>query len=60
LHPEFRIQTAYAFLTDELMQVEDIITDEGYLQTYPHLHKMDGFFAVRMIKKVVEDLGSSV
>jgi len=56
LHPEFHVQSVYAFLTDDLMQIEDIVSDEGYLQTYPHRHKMDGFFAVRMIKKVIEDI----
>jgi 16S rRNA (cytosine967-C5)-methyltransferase len=48
-HPEFHVQTAYAFLSDKLMQYDNIVTEEGYLQTYPHLHNMDGFFAVRMI-----------
>ena len=26
-----------------------IISAEGYMQTYPHIHDMDGFFAVRML-----------
>lgn len=50
-HPEFRIQTVYPFLTDELMQVNGIVSEEGYLQTYPHQHNMDGFFAARMIRE---------
>jgi 16S rRNA (cytosine967-C5)-methyltransferase len=27
----------------------DPVSAEGYMQTYPHLHDMDGFFAARMI-----------
>lgn len=47
-HPEFQIQDALPFLPEKL-RTENIVTAEGYLQIYPHLHNMDGFFAARMI-----------
>ncbi|MEE9523878.1 MAG: 16S rRNA (cytosine(967)-C(5))-methyltransferase RsmB [Thermodesulfovibrionales bacterium] len=28
-----------------------LLTEEGYLLTYPHIHNMDGFFAVRLGRK---------
>lgn len=31
--------------------IRSLITPEGYLRTFPHLHDMDGFFAVRFRKR---------
>jgi 16S rRNA (cytosine967-C5)-methyltransferase len=28
--------------------IKRLLTEEGFLLTYPHIHKMDGFFAVRL------------
>jgi len=49
---EFRIQNALPFLPAELRerQSESLVTAEGYMQTYPHIHNMDGFFAARMTR----------
>jgi len=51
-NPDFRIQNALPFLLAELRerQSESLVTAEGYMQTYPHLHDMDGFFAARMTR----------
>lgn len=46
-HPNFKIQSVKSFLPMQL-QSKNIITPEGFMQTFPHLHNMDGFFAVRM------------
>jgi len=44
-HPQFQIHNV---LPEELKQVKNLVSAEGYVQTYPHLHNIDGFFAVRM------------
>ena len=28
----------------------DLIDDHGFLRTFPHKHRMDGFFAARFVK----------
>jgi 16S rRNA (cytosine967-C5)-methyltransferase len=43
-HPEFSIEKSPAELSP---YIRSLITPEGYLRTFPHLHVMDGFFAVR-------------
>jgi 16S rRNA (cytosine967-C5)-methyltransferase len=47
-HPRFQIQSASPFLPAGL-QNKNLVSAEGYMQTYPHLHGMDGFFAARML-----------
>lgn len=47
-HPNFKIQSVKPYLPKQL-QDKNIVTPEGFMQTFPHLHNMDGFFAVRMI-----------
>lgn len=50
-HPQFKIPPLQK--EGNLPAVlQDSLTTEGYMQTYPHLHEMDGFFAVRMIRKI--------
>ena len=46
-YPNFSIEPVGSFLPkeNEIMQ-----TEEGYWQTFPHLHNMDGSFAVRLRK----------
>ena len=46
-YPNFSIEPVSSFLPkeNEIMQ-----TEEGYWQTFPHLHNMDGSFAVRLRK----------
>ena len=46
--PRFQVQSVLPFLPAEL-QSEKIVSPEGYMQIYPHLHGMDGFFAARML-----------
>jgi 16S rRNA (cytosine967-C5)-methyltransferase len=43
-HPQFSIEKEPSGL---LPQILSLINPEGYLRTFPHLHAMDGFFAVR-------------
>ena len=39
-----RLKTA---LLELPLQIRSLMSPEGYLRTFPHLHDMDGFFAVR-------------
>lgn len=50
-HPRFQTQNVLPFLPAELLerQTESLVSAEGYMQTYSHLHGMDGFFAARML-----------
>jgi 16S rRNA (cytosine967-C5)-methyltransferase len=43
-HPEFSVENALRFVDQRL------VTSEGYVETYPHRHSMDGSFAIRMRK----------
>lgn len=45
-HPEFRLENAREFVSRAL------VTDEGFVATYPHRHGMDGSFAVRLRRTV--------
>lgn len=46
-HPEFRIEDAKAFVNPAL------VTQNGWVETWPDIHGMDGSFAVRMKKREV-------
>lgn len=43
-HSEYAVENAKQFVN------HDLVTDEGYVETFPHRHAMDGSFAVRMVK----------
>ena len=43
-HSTFSIDKSFAGLSP---QIRSLISSEGHLRTFPHLHSMDGFFAVR-------------
>ncbi len=43
-HPEFTLDRADRYLP------ADLVTPEGYVATYPHLHGMDGSFAARLVR----------
>jgi 16S rRNA (cytosine967-C5)-methyltransferase len=43
-HPEFTIENANQFVKPSL------VTPEGYVETFPHRHAMDGSFAIRLRK----------
>jgi len=49
-HSEFQLESVLPFLPEGIRQIKDIVSDEGFLQIYQHLHNMDGFFSVRMRK----------
>ena len=49
-YPQFQIESVLPFLPAEL-QAKHLVTEEGYMQTFPHLHDMDGFFAARMVNR---------
>ncbi|MDH7514708.1 MAG: 16S rRNA (cytosine(967)-C(5))-methyltransferase RsmB [Bacteroidota bacterium] len=44
-HPEFSVENARAFLAPQL------VTGEGFMETLPHRHRMDGAFAARVARK---------
>jgi 16S rRNA (cytosine967-C5)-methyltransferase len=44
-HRNFAIENNRERLPDK---ARSLFTDKGYLKTFPHLHNMDGFFAVRL------------
>jgi len=48
-HPEFALEDLRGFLPGALDPEGTLI--KGYLQVYPHLHGMDGFFMARLRKK---------
>lgn len=43
-HPEFTLDNARAFVSDSL------VNPEGFVETFPHRHGMDGSFAARLVK----------
>jgi 16S rRNA (cytosine967-C5)-methyltransferase len=43
-HPEFTIDDASRFVN------RSVVTKEGWIETFPHLHHIDGSFAVRLVK----------
>lgn len=43
-HPEFKIENAKNIFP------ENLVDENGCVQTYPHIHLMDGAFAVKMLK----------
>jgi 16S rRNA (cytosine967-C5)-methyltransferase len=43
-HPDFRFESASAFVHPEL------VSPEGYVETFPHRHGMDGSFAARFVR----------
>jgi 16S rRNA (cytosine967-C5)-methyltransferase len=45
-HPEFTLQDAGQFVS------HDLVTSEGFVQTFPHHHGMDGSFAARLVQRV--------
>jgi 16S rRNA (cytosine967-C5)-methyltransferase len=44
-HPEFSVDDASKYLS------KDLVNDEGYIETFPHRHGVDGSFAARLVKK---------
>ncbi|MGB9596603.1 MAG: 16S rRNA (cytosine(967)-C(5))-methyltransferase RsmB [Candidatus Poribacteria bacterium] len=49
-HQEFQLESVLPFLPEGIRQIKDIVSNEGFLQIYQHLHNMDGFFSARMRK----------
>ncbi len=43
-HPEFRLDDAKQFISHHL------VTQDGFVETFPHLHGTDGSFAARLVK----------
>ena len=43
-HPDFSIDDASQFVN------RSVVTKEGWIETFPHLHHIDGSFAVRLVK----------
>jgi 16S rRNA (cytosine967-C5)-methyltransferase len=47
-HPEFSIEPANNFVN------KSVVTAEGFIETMPHRHQIDGSFAARLLKKQSE------
>jgi len=43
-HPDFSVESAASFVPPAL------VTPDGYVETFPHKHAMDGSFSVRLRK----------
>jgi len=43
-HPEFSLEDASVFVS------KTVVTAEGYIETFPHRHHIDGSFAARLLK----------
>ncbi|MBI4546746.1 MAG: 16S rRNA (cytosine(967)-C(5))-methyltransferase RsmB [Ignavibacteriae bacterium] len=43
-HPEFTLEDASTFVN------KSVVTPEGYIETFPHRHHIDGSFAARMVR----------
>jgi 16S rRNA (cytosine967-C5)-methyltransferase len=43
-HPEFSVEDARHFVSS------DLVNQQGFVETFPHRHQMDGSFAVRLVK----------
>ena len=46
-HPDFHIESAEQHLPDSAL-LKDVVTEEGFVRTWPHLHKSDGAFGARL------------
>jgi 16S rRNA (cytosine967-C5)-methyltransferase len=44
-HPEFQLEDASRFVSKEL------VASDGYIETLPHRHMMDGSFAARLVRR---------
>lgn len=44
-HPEFEVDNAQNYVDSRL------VSSEGFIETFPHVHDIDGSFAARLIKK---------
>ncbi|MGC8871571.1 MAG: 16S rRNA (cytosine(967)-C(5))-methyltransferase RsmB [Caldimicrobium sp.] len=50
-NPEFKIENPLLVLEKKCGErIKEVIEEDKYLKTYPHLHDLDGFFAVRLRK----------
>lgn len=47
-HSEFVVDSAREYLPDS---AQELVTEEGFMRTYPHRHGTDGFFAARLKRK---------
>jgi 16S rRNA (cytosine967-C5)-methyltransferase len=44
-HPEFYIENAGNYVT------KDVVSDNGFIEVFPHIHNIDGAFGARLVKK---------
>lgn len=51
-HPEFTTEDA------GLIVNKAVVSEEGFVETYPHRHHVDGSFAVRLVKKTAAPEGN--
>jgi 16S rRNA (cytosine967-C5)-methyltransferase len=44
-HPDFSLDHAGQYVS------KNLVSEDGYIETFPHRHEMDGSFAARLIRK---------
>lgn len=49
-HPEFAVESAATVLPESALRM-DVVTDEGFLRTWPHRHGTDGAFGARLRRR---------
>ena len=49
-HPEFHIESAGSFVPDSALR-KGVVTEEGFIRTWPHRHGTDGAFGARLRKE---------
>ena len=44
-HPEFSVENASEYIPKET------VNERGFMELFPHIHKTDGAFAARLVRK---------
>jgi 16S rRNA (cytosine967-C5)-methyltransferase len=53
-HPDFIVENAAQYVSS------DLVNSNGFVETFPHKHNMDGSFAVRMVRQAANQASEAV